>query len=105
MLIYAHFGVKMLQIAFTRLFRQIHQSARIGGGGRGSSQSWQCQDFERFLYSHPSLKLGILVELVILVNLVICVNLVILGNILIQVNIMILVILVNDVILVILVNQ
>ena len=105
MLIYAHFGVNMLQIAFTRLFRQIHQSARIGGGGRGSSQSWQCQDCERFLYSHPSLKLGILVELVILVNLVICVNLVILGNILIQVNIMILVILVNDMILVILVNQ
>ena len=33
---------------------QIHQSVRIGGGW-GSSQSWQCQDFERFLYSRPSL--------------------------------------------------
>ena len=27
---------------------------RLGGGEGGSSQSWQCQDFHGFCYSHPS---------------------------------------------------
>ena len=52
------FTVKMLQVAFTRFCRQIHHSARIGVRGWGSSQSWQCQDFETFLYGNPSLKEG-----------------------------------------------
>ena len=41
--IYAFFVVK-----FTRV-------PRLGGGEGGSSQSWQCQDFHGFCYSHPSL--------------------------------------------------
>ena len=54
MLIYA-LCRQLSQVAFTRFCRQIHQSARIGGWG--SSQSWQCQDFKRFCYSNPSLRI------------------------------------------------
>ena len=47
----------MLIYALCRIYaffsREIHQSAKFGG----SSQSWQCQDFHGFCYSHPSLNL------------------------------------------------
>ena len=55
MVIYALFYVKMSRVAFARFCRQIHQSARIGVRGGGSSQSWQCQDFQCSYYRNPSL--------------------------------------------------
>ena len=44
------------RVAFTHFCSEIHQCARIGARGGGSSQSWQCQDFENFCYSNPSLR-------------------------------------------------
>ena len=45
----------MSRVAFTRFCRQIHQSARNGVRGGGSSQSWQCQDFESLWHGNSSL--------------------------------------------------